>query len=72
MKLLTIHEVADTMKISESTVRRLIRRGQIAAFKVGERGQLRVKENDLDCYIESQRVRIENIYEPCQVDMETD
>lgn len=60
MKLLTVQEVADTIKVSESTVRRLIRRGQIAAFKVGDRGQLRVKEHDLERYVESQRVKVEN------------
>jgi excisionase family DNA binding protein len=58
MKLLTLQEVADTMKVFESTVRRLIRRGLIAAYKVGDRGQLRVKEDDLDKYVESQRVLV--------------
>ncbi len=60
MKLLTVQEVADTMKVSESTVRRLIRRGHIAAYKVGDRGQLRVKEDDLEEYVESQRVLVGN------------
>ena len=34
MKLLSIQEVAETMKVSEKTVRRLIKRGAIAAYKV--------------------------------------
>lgn len=72
MKLLTIQEVADTMKISESTIRRLIRGGRIIAFKVGERGQLRVEEKDLERYIESQRIRIENFEAPCCGNMERD
>ena len=58
MKLLTLREVAVAMKVSESTVRRLIRGGRIAAFKVGDRGQLRVKEHDLERYVESQRVQV--------------
>ena len=58
MKLLTIQEVAVIMKVSESTVRRLIKSGHIAAFKVGARGQLRIKENELELYFESQRVRV--------------
>ena len=60
MKLLTVPEVAESMKVSESTVRRLIRRGLITAYKVGDRGQLRMKENHVEQYIESQRVRVEN------------
>lgn len=72
MKLLTIQEVADLMKISESTVRRLIQGGQIAAFKVGDRGQLRVEENELERYVESQRVRIERSDKPSLGNMETD
>ena len=56
MKLLTIPEVADSMRVSESTVRRLIRRGLIAAYKVGDR--VRVKEEELERYVESQRVPV--------------
>ena len=57
MKLLTIPEVAEAMKVSEKTVRRLIKRGDLPAFKVGDRGQLRVEEQELQRYIESTRVR---------------
>ena len=64
MKLLTIQEVADTMKVSEKTVRRLIKRGNLAAYKLGERGQLRVKECDLESYVEAQRVEVEVTAEP--------
>ena len=56
MRLLTIQEVAETMRISEKTVRRLIKRGDLIAYKVGDRGQLRIKEQDLGEYLESQRV----------------
>jgi len=59
MKLLTVQEVADTMKVSEKTVRRLIKRGDLAAYKLGDRGQLRVKERDLEQYVEAQRVEVE-------------
>jgi putative molybdopterin biosynthesis protein len=58
MKLLTVQEVADLMKVSEKTVRRLIKRGDLAAYKVGERGQLRVKEYDLEQYVEAKRVQV--------------
>lgn len=56
MRLLTVQEVADTLKVSEKTVRRLIKRGDITAYKVGDRGQLRVKEAELERYVDSQRV----------------
>ncbi len=64
MKLLSIQEVAETMKVSKKTVRRLIKRGAIIAYKVGERGQLRVKDGDLAQYIEAQRVHIEKTAAP--------
>ena len=60
MKLLTIQEVADTMKVSEKTVRRLIKRGEIEAYKLGERGQLRVKECELERYVEAQIVQVDD------------
>jgi putative molybdopterin biosynthesis protein len=63
MKLLTVQEVAETMKVSEKTVRRLIKRGDLAAYKVGERGQLRVKECDLKQYVEAKRVQVEGAAE---------
>ena len=64
MKLLSIQEVADTMKVSQKTVRRLIKRGDLAAYKVGARGQIRVKEGDLERYVEAQRMEVEQTAEP--------
>ena len=63
MKLLSIQEVADAMKVSGQTVRRLIKRGRLAAYKVGERGQLRVEESELDRYLEARRVKVEETTE---------
>ena len=64
MKLLSMQEVADAMKVSSTTVRRLIKRGDLVAYKVGERGQLRVKECDLERYVEAQRVEVGEMAEP--------
>ena len=72
MILLTVPEVAETMKVSQSTVRRMIRSGLITAYKLGDRGQLRIKEDDVEEYVESQRVRVENTPAPNPVAMETD
>lgn len=63
MKLLTVQEVSDTMKVSEKTIRRLIKRGDLTAYKVGDRGQLRVKERDLEQYVDAQRVEVEDTAE---------
>lgn len=56
MNLLTLRDVAKSLKVSETTVRRLVRAGSIAAYKVGKRGQLRVREEDLESFLEKQRI----------------
>ncbi len=56
MNLLTLREVATAVKVSETTARRWVRDGSLAAYKVGKRGQLRVKEEDLEAFLERQRV----------------
>ncbi len=66
MKLLTVPEVAEAMKVSEKTVRRLIKRGALPAYQLGERGQLRVEERELERFVESQRVRAADVTEPPQ------
>jgi excisionase family DNA binding protein len=60
MRLLTVQEVAETMRVSEKTVRRIIKCGDLSAYKLGDRGQLRIKERDLERYVESRRVEIDN------------
>ena len=54
MKFLIVKEVATIMRVSSEHVRRLIRGGSLPAFKVGRRGGYRIKEEDLDHYIETQ------------------
>lgn len=58
MKLLTLREVAEALQVSEKTIRRLVSRGELVGFKVGDRGQLRVKSEDLEAYLERQRVHV--------------
>ena len=72
MKLLTVPEVAKAIKLSESTVRRLIKRGLITAYKVGDRGQLRIKEDEVEQYVESHRVRVDMPANPKPVVEEKD
>ena len=57
MKLYTLREVADALQVSEKTIRRLVNRGDLVGFKVGDRGQVRVRSEDLEAYLERQRVQ---------------
>ena len=60
MNLLTLNEVAVALKVSESTVRRWIRSGSLIAYKVGQRGQLRIREDELERFLETQLVQVDN------------
>jgi excisionase family DNA binding protein len=53
-RLLTVAEVATVIRVSRMTVYRLIRRGQLKAIRVGR--NYRVREDDLELYLESQAV----------------
>lgn len=56
--MLDIEEVADKLKISDGTIRRLVREGKLRAYRIGgKRGRLRFKEEDLNSYIESALVK---------------
>ena len=48
----TLEEVAEILKVSVATVRKLIDDKDLKAFKV--RGQWRVRKEDLDAYIQNQ------------------
>jgi excisionase family DNA binding protein len=48
----TLEEVAEILKVSVATVRKLVDEKQLKAFKV--RGQWRVRKEDLDDYINRQ------------------
>ena len=49
-RLLTVHEVAGIMRVSNMTVYRLIRAGQLKAARVG-RGY-RIRESEVDAYLD--------------------
>jgi excisionase family DNA binding protein len=54
-RLLTVREVAETMRVSNMTVYRLIRAGELPAIRVGK--HFRIRENELGEYLEAQTVR---------------
>jgi len=51
-ELLTVREVADSMRVSTMTVYRLIRSGALPAIRVGT--HFRIRTGDLDRYLEAQ------------------
>ncbi len=53
-RLLTVGEVAGTMRVSNMTVYRLIKAGQLAAIRVGK--NYRIREADIDRYLSDRSV----------------
>jgi excisionase family DNA binding protein len=56
-RLLTTEEVAELLRIDPVTVRRLIGRGELTAYRIA--GEYRFTEADLEKFLESQRVVVE-------------
>ncbi|MGH7538137.1 MAG: helix-turn-helix domain-containing protein [Gemmatimonadales bacterium] len=54
-RFLTALEVAERMRVSKMTVYRLIRSGKLPAVRVGK--SFRVREEDVDKYLDSSYVR---------------
>lgn len=52
---LTVAEIAAELRVDPETVRRMIRRGDLAAFRYGS--CLRVKRTDLDAFISARMGR---------------
>lgn len=53
-EILTLAEVAQMLKVADKTVYTMAQRGEVPAFKV--RGQWRFKRDDLDQWIEQQKL----------------
>lgn len=51
--LLTVGDVADELRVSPTTVRRLIRRGELRAHALG--AQYRITRKDLDTFLAGAR-----------------
>jgi excisionase family DNA binding protein len=54
--LLTVAEVASTMRVSNMTVYRLIKSGDLAAVRVGK--NYRIREADVQRYLHDRSVRV--------------
>ena len=57
VRLLTVSEVAATMRVSNMTVYRLIKSGQLPAIRVGK--NFRIRESDVDKYLSERSVKAE-------------
>lgn len=55
--LLTVGEVATLMRVSNMTVYRMIKSGQLAAIRVGK--NYRIRRSDVERYLTDRAVRIE-------------
>jgi excisionase family DNA binding protein len=55
--LLTVTEVANAMRVSNMTVYRLIKSGELPAVRVGK--NYRLRESDLERFLEERSVRTE-------------
>lgn len=54
--LLTVGEVANLMRVSNMTVYRLIKAGQLAAIRVGK--NYRIRRTDIDRYLTERSVNV--------------
>ncbi len=55
--LLTVGEVAGLMRVSNMTVYRLIKSGQLGAIRVGK--NYRIRRSDVDRYLDERAVHVE-------------
>jgi excisionase family DNA binding protein len=53
--VLTVKEAADHVRLTQWAIYRAIQRGELTAYKPG--GRLRIREADLEAWLESTRVR---------------
>jgi excisionase family DNA binding protein len=56
-RLLTVAEVAGTMRVSNMTVYRLIKTGELAALRVGK--NYRMRESDVNGYLADRAVQVD-------------
>ena len=57
MQLLTVAEVAESLKVKEKTVREWTRKGYLPSIRLGTggRGRIRFNRDDIQVFIDSQR-----------------
>lgn len=56
-RLLTVSEVADAMRVSNMTVYRLIKGGELPAVRVGK--NYRIRQRELEAFLNDRSVHVE-------------
>ena len=56
-RLLTVAQVAATLQVDEDTVRRWLRAGQLLGTNLGSRAGYRVRQSDLDAFLDARSNR---------------
>ena len=56
-QLLTVGEVASLMRVSNMTVYRLIKAGQLGAIRVGK--NYRIRQSDMERYLDQRSINVE-------------
>ena len=46
--LVSINEAADTLAVNHMTVRRMIQRGELPAYRIGKSRAIRIKSSDIE------------------------
>ncbi|MET0503339.1 MAG: helix-turn-helix domain-containing protein [Candidatus Binatia bacterium] len=59
IRLLTLAEAADLLQVSTRTLQRMIRNGDLPAFKVG--GQWRLRETQLQQWVENREASVDEV-----------
>ena len=54
-RIYTIEEAAEILKIKPRTLRQWVTDGKINAFRIGDRGLIRIHEEDLQAFIDRAR-----------------
>lgn len=54
-RIYTLEEAADVLKIKPRTLRQWVSDGKVKAFKMGDRGLIRIHEEDLQAFIDQER-----------------
>lgn len=54
-RIYTLEEAADILKIRPRTLRQWVTDGKIKAFKIGDRGLIRIHDEDLQAFIDEAR-----------------
>lgn len=54
-KLLTVPQAAEYLQVSIDTIRRWCRTGALRCIALGDRAGYRIRQEDLDAFIESRR-----------------